>query len=1113
MSERYPGELVWLPDAEVVWRAGEIVKVEGSTIWVSKDSSAEPSIVDGQKLLARGKDEYTGGGLEVLEDLTQLPHLHEASVLNSLQHAFELDQIYTFTGPILIAINPFRSISGLYGPEVMQDFLVKSGGSSGSSGKPKPHVFAVANAACQGMRTKRTSQTVLISGESGAGKTESTKYVMRLVTASGGAPRQESDDDKGSVEGRILASNPILEAFGNAKTLRNDNSSRFGKFIALQFEDKDAGELVSSKVETYLLEKVRVVDQQEGERNYHIFYQACAASASDRRTGDVLKSLSLKGLQSHSAFRYLTKSSCSVLKAGIDDAVEFEHTATALRSIGLDDTTLDVFVGVIAAILNAGNLDFEDAGAGSDGSKVPDRCKDTLTLVGELLGVEATTLESAMCNRTIRDPRGETMTSPVKPAQAFDARDALARQLYGSLFDYIVKQINKSIGLGDSNGKEVAMLFVGVLDIFGFECFKLNSFEQLCINFTNELLQQYFNAFIFAHEAELYKREGISWDPADFPDNKEILALLNASPGGIFAMLDEECITVGGTAKSWERKLQQKHGGHPHFATKPQCHNVFDIKHFAGPVAYTADAFLEKNKDLLSSDVMQLLKDPQACKNAFVTRQFSGELERIFGAGAAGGSEQRRVTKAKSYSVSSDFREQMESLMSTIKATEPHFVRCLKPNPRNAPHDFVRPAIVEQLRYQGVLQAVEVSRAGYPVRMSLQECWEEYRVLMPLQRQRNLEPRAALDRARGLLQYLDQHLSLPKHPSNGLCWAVGKTKVFLKQEPANVIQGALLERRRTAATKLASHYKMVSCRRRFQRIRQACVRFQARVRGAAARGELWRRRRQRASLRIQRRWRGRVGRQRAAKGRGLVLRLQGHARMLPTRRHFRSQRGEAIRLQRWWRWLIRRRRLKNLRRSVHRIQVAWRGYAGRKEAVEQMVRVLRRKRAVRVLLRFWRRKVAQRVRRAQLVEFYNSGKAGVAESLPRGQLCAALKAEREASCELSLAKESMGQRLAESDAQVRELRREVAKVSAALSLTEEELSAQVQSREQLEGELKTCQTSVIPSLESKNSALEEERKALKASVETLEAELGRRTGMSGCFAILQDLFGGKKPTK
>eukprot|EP00929_Paragymnodinium_shiwhaense_P105640 TRINITY_DN7068_c0_g2_i3.p1 TRINITY_DN7068_c0_g2~~TRINITY_DN7068_c0_g2_i3.p1 ORF type:complete len:1669 (+),score=441.76 TRINITY_DN7068_c0_g2_i3:89-5095(+) len=856
MSERYPGELVWLPDAEVVWRAGEIVKVEGSTIWVSKDSSAEPSIVDGQKLLARGKDEYTGGGLEVLEDLTQLPHLHEASVLNSLQHAFELDQIYTFTGPILIAINPFRSISGLYGPEVMQDFLVKSGGSSGSSGKPKPHVFAVANAACQGMRTKRTSQTVLISGESGAGKTESTKYVMRLVTASGGAPRQESDDDKGSVEGRILASNPILEAFGNAKTLRNDNSSRFGKFIALQFEDKDAGELVSSKVETYLLEKVRVVDQQEGERNYHIFYQACAASASDRRTGDVLKSLSLKGLQSHSAFRYLTKSSCSVLKAGIDDAVEFEHTATALRSIGLDDTTLDVFVGVIAAILNAGNLDFEDAGAGSDGSKVPDRCKDTLTLVGELLGVEATTLESAMCNRTIRDPRGETMTSPVKPAQAFDARDALARQLYGSLFDYIVKQINKSIGLGDSNGKEVAMLFVGVLDIFGFECFKLNSFEQLCINLTNERLQQYFNTFVFKLEQELYSREGIPWDALDFPDNQDCLDLLQGRPQGILALLDEECKMPRGTDKGFCSKLWKAFDKHARFdiiKTKPDS---FVVKHFAGPVEYLSDHFVEKNKDTLRDDLIH------CCYGSSlpVVQSLFEELHNKLEEAQNGNKSQvgpRKTAGGGATTLSAKFKGQLAELMQAIEKTDPHFIRCIKPNPQNKPDHYDRKGVAEQLRYQGVLQVVQLSRAGYPVRSSCEDCWLEYKLLLKGPESSQMKSLEAHQRAEKLIARLTELHDIQKTASGGPGIAVGKTQVFFRKEAFEKLQLAKLRILNAAATKAQKLVRGVIARKMCKLKMLCVVVIQANMRGHIARNVARSmQQKKRATLCVQSHWRG-----------------------------------------------------------------------------------------------------------------------------------------------------------------------------------------------------------------------------------------------------------------
>jgi len=858
-----------------------------------------------EPIFLRSSDVFTAEGLSVLDDLTQLTHLHEPAVLSSLQNRFDIDKIYTFTGPILIALNPFKRIHNLYDGPILKSFITNqtSGG--------KPHVFNTSNCAYRGICDRQKCQTVLISGESGAGKTETTKHVMKFLAEAGAG-----DEGKTDVEKQVLESNPLLEAFGNARTLRNDNSSRFGKFIELQFQTKDGekiqagvagsrSRLCGARIQTYLLERVRVADQQEGERNYHIFYEACAAAATlpagsteyafptllakDRVKTE--RTINLEGFSELSDFAYLTRSTCRTLK-DTNDVEMFERRISAMQTVGVKPEDTDSILQVMAAVLHLGNIKFDAPANNSEGSMVMQECDTNFTLACKLLSVNRQDLESALCNST-RATRTEKIKSPVNVRVASDNRDALAKALYGMIFNFIVRCTNSSIGYRDD-----VTLFAGVLDIFGFECFKQNSFEQLCINFTNERLQQFFNQFVFKIEEQLYEREGIPWDPLDLPDNQDAVDLLQAKPSGIFSMLDEECMVPNGSDQGFCNKLMKQHKGHRRFdeiKTKPLW---FTIKHFAGPVAYSSESFLDKNRDQMNNDIIECMG---SSANQFVTNLFRCDVKyaELFNKEEAG----QDTKKKKKITVSSEFKEQLSHLMDIVDTTEPHFIRCIKPNPENEPDRYNRKSVTEQLRYGGVLQVVQVSRAGYPVRINHQECWDDYKVIGSVSVVSGLKH---LDdfkmRAQKLLEHLSTELNIAKPSNTSTSWAVGKSLVFFKQDAYDRLKFARLDLLIRNTTIIQAHWRRKNLRDKYKAIRIFTKHLQALLRGKQSRLDLMKRRRE-----------------------GAATKMQAFGRKIAVRRAYMAKIRKVINIQAWVKGIEGRKRAKQfkLNFSATKIQRTW----------------------------------------------------------------------------------------------------------------------------------------------------------------------------------------------
>jgi len=793
------GTLIWIRDDAEVWLKAEIVTSNDKEIIVkTKDPDAQVVFGPNEPIFLRTSDVFTLEGLSVPDDLTQLTHLHEPAVLSSLQNRFDIDKIYTFTGPTLIALNPFKPIPGLYDDEVLKSFITTKRGAGMST---KPHVFNTSNAAYRGICERQESQTVFLSGESGAGKTETAKHMMKFLALAG-----SNDGAVTNIENQILESTPLLEAFGNAVALRNDNSSRFVQFIQLQFRSGQTAyegisaqnsRLCGARIRTYLLEKVRVCGQQEGERNYHIFYEACAAAAMLSGTSvynfpQVLAeqkvkakmTLDLQGFSDLSNFAYMTRSTCRTWKH-VNDVEMFERRIHAMQTIGIDAEDISDIFRVIAAVLHLGNVKFDPPPNNSEGSRATQECDASIELAAKLMGVERKSLECALCNKTNLRTGSQ---SPVSVRMAVDNRDALAMALYGMIFDLVVHSTNISIGF-----IEEVKLFVGVLEIFGFECFKMNSLEQLWINFTNELLQNLFISYVFKLEQQLYEREGIPWHPLDFPDNTDAVDMLQSKCSGIFAILDEECVIPQGSDQGFCNKLIKRYKGHRRFDEVKCKPTWFVVKHFAGPAAYCTDGFLDTNTNQLSIDIIECMG---SSKTAFVANLFKKDKKyaEVLNKHAAtqevigpGGKKPKRTT------ASMEVKDQLRGLMDFVDLTEPHFIRCIKPNRRNECDYYDRMVVTEQLRYFAVLQEAQVRRAGYPVRLGHKECWDDFKVLCSarvVSELMNLDEMKS--RVQKLLDHLSEELSIPK-PMHGLSWAVGRIMVFFKLPAFERLNGARLE--------------------------------------------------------------------------------------------------------------------------------------------------------------------------------------------------------------------------------------------------------------------------------------------------------------------------------
>ncbi|XP_037831922.1 unconventional myosin-Ib isoform X4 [Kryptolebias marmoratus] len=630
-------------------------------------------------------------------DMVLLEPLSEDTFLENLKNRFDHNEIYTYIGSVVISINPYRSLP-IYTPEKVEEYRNRN------FYELSPHIYALADEAYRSLRDQDKDQCILITGESGAGKTEASKLVMSYVAAVCGKGQEVN-----KVKEQLLQSNPVLEAFGNAKTVRNDNSSRFGKYMDIEFDFK--GDPLGGVISNYLLEKSRVVKQPRGERNFHIFYQLLSG-ASD----DTMKKLKLD--RDFSKYNYLSLDSAVV--SGLDDAANFRTVRNAMQIVGfMEDEMLSV-LELVAAVLKLGNIEFkpESRCNGIDESRVKD--KNDLKEMCELLGTEQSVLERAFSYRTV-EAKMEKVSTTLNVAQAYYARDALAKNLYSRLFSWLITRINESIRAQAKTRHKV----MGVLDIYGFEIFEDNSFEQFIINYCNEKLQQIFIELTLREEQEEYVREGIEWTNIEYFNNAIICDLIENNQNGILAMLDEECLRPGTvTDETFLDKLNTICAEHQHFESRLSKsskfltdhslpHNCFRIQHYAGKVLYRVEGFVDKNNDLLYRDLSQAMYKAN-----------HSLIKQLFPEG-----NPAKVNLKRPPTAGFQFKASVGTLMSNLQTKNPNYIRCVKPNDKKASHIFTDSLVRHQVHYLGLMENVRVRRAGYAFRQAYEPCLERYKML------------------------------------------------------------------------------------------------------------------------------------------------------------------------------------------------------------------------------------------------------------------------------------------------------------------------------------------------------------------------------------------------
>ncbi|XP_026151119.1 unconventional myosin-Ib isoform X7 [Mastacembelus armatus] len=714
-------------------------------------------------------------------DMVLLEPLSEDSFLENLRNRFDHSEIYTYIGSVVISVNPYRSLP-IYTSDKVEEYRNRN------FYELSPHIYALADEAYHSLRDQDKDQCILITGESGAGKTEASKLVMSYVAAVCGKGQEVN-----KVKEQLLQSNPVLEAFGNAKTVRNDNSSRFGKYMDIEFDFK--GDPLGGVISNYLLEKSRVVKQPRGERNFHIFYQLLSG-ASD----DTLKKLKLH--RDFSKYNYLSLDSAVV--NGLDDATNFRTVRNAMQIVGFMEDEVQSVLELVAAVLKLGNIEFkpESRCNGTDESRIKD--KNDLKEMCELLGIEQSVLERAFSYRTV-EAKMEKVSTTLNVAQAYYARDALAKNLYSRLFTWLVTRINESIKAQTKTRHKV----MGVLDIYGFEIFEDNSFEQFIINYCNEKLQQIFIELTLREEQEEYVREGIEWTNIEYFNNAIICDLIENNQNGILAMLDEECLRPGTvTDETFLDKLNTVCAEHQHFESRLSKnskflndhslpHSCFRIQHYAGKVLYRVEGFVDKNNDLLYRDLSQAM-----------FKANHSLIKQLFPEG-----NPAKVNLKRPPTAGFQFRASVGTLMKNLQTKNPNYIRCIKPNDKKAPHIFTESLVRHQVRYLGLMENVRVRRAGYAFRQAYEPCLERYKMLCKQTWPHWRGP------AREGVEVLMANLQVPAEE-----FSYGRSKIFIRN-PRTLF--FLEERRRQClqdlATLIQKIYRGWKCRSHFLLLKKSQI--------------------------------------------------------------------------------------------------------------------------------------------------------------------------------------------------------------------------------------------------------------------------------------------------
>uniref|UniRef100_A0A8C7LEN7 Osteoclast-stimulating factor 1 n=1 Tax=Oncorhynchus kisutch TaxID=8019 RepID=A0A8C7LEN7_ONCKI len=659
-----------------------------------------------------------------VDDMVLLSKINEDAIVDNLKKRYMDDYIFTYIGPVLISVNPFKQMP-YFGDKEVEMYQ------GAAQYENPPHIYALADNMYRNMMIDRENQCVIISGESGAGKTVAAKYIMGYISrVSGGGPKVQH------VKDIILQSNPLLEAFGNAKTVRNNNSSRFGKYFEIQFSS--GGEPDGGKISNFLLEKSRVVMRNPGERSFHIFYQLIEGA-----TGEQKSSL---GITSLDYYNYLNQSG-SYKVDDINDKSDFQETMHAMEVIGISGEDRGLVLQIVAGVLHLGNINFREAG-----NYAAVESEEFLAFPAFLLGIDQKRLKEKLTSRKMDSKWGSSMESidvTLNVEQACYTRDALSKALHSRVFDFLVESINKAI-------VKVHQEFnIGVLDIYGFEIFQKNGFEQFCINFVNEKLQQIFIELTLKAEQEEYVQEGIRWTPIEYFNNKIVCDLIESklNPPGIMSILDDVCATMHAVGEGADQTMLQKLrvaiNSHEHFNSWNQG---FIIHHYAGKVSYDAEGFCERNRDVLFSDLIELM---QSSEIAFIRALFPDNLN--------------AEKKGRPTTAGSKIKKQANDLVQTLMKCTPHYIRCIKPNETKKPKDWEESRVKHQVEYLGLKENIRVRRAGYAYRRVFRKFLNRYAILT-----KESWPTWRGDEKQGVLHLL-RAVNMDQDQ-----FQLGRTKVFIK---------------------------------------------------------------------------------------------------------------------------------------------------------------------------------------------------------------------------------------------------------------------------------------------------------------------------------------------
>lgn len=920
---------VWIEDhPSLGWAPGAVDSVGADGKYIVLDEQGEQFQVPQDK--ARPVDQAC---LRGVDDLLSLGDFNEGALLHNVRVRYFRDEIYTGIGvPILISVNPFQCLPSLYSDH-KQKFYRDRAALAANDLAVQPHLFSVGAAAHSAMLHEARNQSIIISGESGAGKTEATKRILAYF-----ANIQHSNSTSGgmSIEDQVLRSNPILEAFGNAKTVRNDNSSRFGKFIDIEFDS--GGKLQSAKISNYLLEKVRIIKQQPNERGYHAFYQLCAGAASAGLGG-------MLHLQSSRVHAYT--SGCTEIP-GVDDRNDFQEMTECMDSLGFTTEEKNSIFKITAAVLHLGDMAFDVNDNSQDGCKIFDM--DMAGKICQMMGVEVKDFQKVFQFKTLEDPfTKKIIDMPQDETGSSNTRHSMAKTVYSRLFDWLVWRINQSTMGKSGSGK---MHKIGILDIYGFEVFEWNSFEQLCINFANEKLQQHFNSHMFTLEQQLYTEEGIAWSHIAWLDNREIIDSLEKRPLGLFCIIDSECLMPNAKDDTCLNKIYNSFKT-SRIVYKPSrfASTNFAVAHYAGEVIYDIVSFLEKNTDKLHADIMNLLKSSSIplVQLLFTDGRFAPELagtaagpkaapkSRPGAAGTRGAGPDNQRAK-QNVTVSMMFRQQLDQLVEDLNQTNPRYIRCIKPNANKQAHDFDSLDVQRQLRCAGMLESIRIRRAGYPVRRLFKEFFNRFRVLCPSITTTGKADPDYKDLSRRILSDVEARFERDKQPLEPKSWQLGRSKVFLKEELQSRLENCIGEALKSFVIRIQKRFRGFLQKKKYRAIRKATALVQAHLRTLRAVLTYS------AERRLQE----------------ACLTVQASLRMAACRTVFVRRRSAAVRLQRIFRgWACRRRlgklkgkmaaeRIQKLREDEARkveFEAAKRASADKERALEEMQQQMIRERA------------------------------------------------------------------------------------------------------------------------------------------------------------------------